>query len=94
MLATSFDRMGKQQNVAFALMIALSLKVRSIFGERSPKRAFTEQNQLGQAFLFDRFYPALGVGVQVWASRGYGERRDMTRVDDRAEGTRVLLIRS
>jgi hypothetical protein len=26
MLAASFDRMGKQQDVAFALMIALSVK--------------------------------------------------------------------
>src|ERR1700730_1584060 len=92
MLAAIFDRMGKQQNVAFALMIALSVKVRNVFGERSPQGALTEQNQLGQAFLFDRFYPALGVGVQVRASRGYGERVDMTRVDDRAEGTRVFRV--
>ena len=42
----------KQQDVAFAVMIALSMKVRNIFAERSPQGALTEQNQLGQAFLF------------------------------------------
>jgi hypothetical protein len=42
----------KQQDVAFALMIALSVKVRNTFGERSPQGALTEQNQLGQAFFF------------------------------------------
>ena len=34
MLAASFDRMGKQQDVAFALMIALSVKVRNVFPQR------------------------------------------------------------
>jgi predicted PurR-regulated permease PerM len=43
---------GKQQDVAFALMIALSVEVRNVFGECSPQGALTEQNQLGQTLLF------------------------------------------
>jgi hypothetical protein len=42
----------KQQDVAFALMIALSVEVRNVFGECSPQGALTEQNQLGQTLLF------------------------------------------
>lgn len=47
-----YSNRWKQQDVAFALMIALSVKVGNVFGQRSPQGALTEQNQLGQAFLF------------------------------------------
>jgi hypothetical protein len=50
--AALWNVLRKQQDVAFALMIALSVKVRNVFGERSPQGTLTEQNQLGQAFHF------------------------------------------
>jgi hypothetical protein len=47
-----YSNRWKQQDVAFALMIALSVEVRNVFGQRSPQGALTEQNQLGQTLLF------------------------------------------
>src|ERR1700693_1301843 len=32
------------------------------------QRGFTEQNELGKAFAFDRAYPPLRVTIQIWAA--------------------------
>src|SRR5262252_9353222 len=37
--------------------------------ERSPQRSFPEQDQMGQALLFNRSHPALRKSVQVRAAR-------------------------
>jgi len=32
------------------------------------QRGFTEQNELGKTFAFDRAYPPLRVTIQIWAA--------------------------
>ena len=39
------------------------------FGQRSPQRSFPEQDELGQALLFFRSYPAFRKSIQVRAAR-------------------------
>src|SRR5215831_16349148 len=49
--------------VAFFMIMLLEL------GKRSPQRGFPEQNQVGQALLFNRPHPALRKSVQIRAAR-------------------------
>jgi hypothetical protein len=37
--------------------------------QRSPQRSFPEQDELGQALLFDRSHPAFRKSIPVWAAR-------------------------
>src|SRR5215472_7867966 len=39
-----------------------------VLGERSPQRTFPEQDQVGQALLFNRSHPALCKSVQIRAA--------------------------
>src|SRR5437870_13128672 len=59
MLAVALIIARKQQNVPLALMIPLRMKVLHKLPQCTSQRAFTEQDQLRQAFLLYRAYPSL-----------------------------------
>ena len=44
----------KQQDIAPALVIPLSVEMVEVVAQCPPQRAFTEQDHLGQALLLDR----------------------------------------
>jgi hypothetical protein len=46
-------------------MIPLGMEMVDIVAQRLPQRPLAEEDHLAQAFLLDRPYPALGVGIQV-----------------------------
>src|SRR5262249_30016528 len=69
LLAADVCIQRKQQDIALALMIPLSVEVFDILSQRAPQRALTEQNHLGQALLLHRPDPALRIGIQVRAAR-------------------------
>jgi hypothetical protein len=66
----------EQQDIALPLRIPLGMEMFDIFAQRSPQRALTEKNELGQALLLHRPDPALRIGIQVRAARGQHERLD------------------
>ena len=49
----------EQQNIALALVIALSMVVIDIFIEGPSQRTLAKEDHLGQALIFNRPYPAL-----------------------------------
>jgi hypothetical protein len=51
--------------MALALMIPLLMVMVHILVEHMPQRGFAEQDHPGQGFVFDRSYPALGLGMQI-----------------------------
>src|SRR6516162_962752 len=61
---------GKKQNVALALVVAFLVIMLLELDERSPQRTFPEQDQVGQALLFNRSHPAFRKSVQIRAVRG------------------------
>jgi hypothetical protein len=48
--------------------------MRKELGQCPFERAFPEQDELEEAFLFHRSYPSLREGIQIWGARG-GRRR-------------------
>ena len=44
--------------------------VRKILIQRSPQAAFSDEDQMGETFLFDGSYPPFRKGVQVRAAGG------------------------
>ena len=50
-LATNVRIPGKQQDIAFPLVIPLSMEVLDVFAQCSPQRALAEEDHLGQALL-------------------------------------------
>src|SRR6516164_8799220 len=53
---------GEEQNVVLALVVAFFVIMLLELGERFPQRTFPEQDQMGQALLFNRSHPALCKG--------------------------------
>ena len=68
-LATNVRIPGKQQDIAFPLVIPLSMEVLDVFAQCSPQGALAEEDHLGQALLLHRPDPALRIGIQVRAER-------------------------
>jgi len=71
-LAARFGFIGgirEQQLVAFTLMVAFAVIMRAELDQSPQQRALTEQNQFGEALLFDRANPAfrecVGTGIQM-----------------------------
>jgi hypothetical protein len=58
----------EKQLVAFALMVAFAVIMRTELGQSPRQWGCTEQNQLGQAFLSDGMNPAFRKCVQIRAS--------------------------
>ena len=58
----------EEQNIALALVIALSMVVIDIFIDRPSQRTLAKEDHLGQALILHRPYPALGIGIQVRAA--------------------------
>ena len=65
---------GKQQDVALPLVIALSMIMFDVFAQRSPQRALSKEDHLGQALVLHRSDPALRIGIQVRAARRQRQR--------------------
>ena len=65
LLATSFRIPRKQQDLPFPLVIPLNMVMRDVFAQRSPQRALTKKNRLGQELLLHRSHPALRIAIQV-----------------------------
>src|SRR5215472_15412022 len=63
------SRGREEQNVALALVVAFLVIMLLELGERFPQRTFPEQDQMGQALLFNRPHPALCKSVQIRAAR-------------------------
>ena len=59
---------GEEQGVAFALMVALRMKMGDELGHGSVELAFTEQDEMGEALLLDGADPAFRKRVQIWTS--------------------------
>ena len=57
-------------------MISLRVKMRDEFGQCSPQRPFSEQNQPREALLFDGAHPSFSVAIQIWAPRRNFKRLD------------------
>jgi hypothetical protein len=55
----------KEQDIPFALMIALVMIVLDILLKCMAERRFTKKDKSRQALLFDESHPALRVGVQI-----------------------------
>ena len=53
----------EQQNIALALVIALSMVVIDIFIEGPSQRTLAKEDHLGQALILNRPYPALGIDI-------------------------------
>ena len=68
-LATNVRIPGKQQDIAFPLVIPLSMEVLDVFAQCAPQGALAEEDHLGQALLLHRPDPALRIGIQVRAAR-------------------------
>jgi hypothetical protein len=49
------------------------MKVLEEIGYRTPQRELSEQDESRQALLFYRTYPALRVGIQIWAPCWQGQ---------------------
>jgi hypothetical protein len=54
----------EEQYVVLTLMISLSVVMRHIVFHRPSHGSFAKGNDLGEALVFNRPYPALGVGRQ------------------------------
>src|SRR5215472_17058411 len=63
------SRGREEQNVALALVVAFLVIMLLELVERFPQRTFPEQNQMGQALLFNRSHPALRKSIQIRAAR-------------------------
>src|SRR5690242_4497304 len=50
--------------------------MRNEFSQHPLERAFTEQDELGKAFLFCRSHPSLREGIQIWAAAAEAETLD------------------
>ena len=59
---------GEEQNVPFALMVTFRMEMRDELGYSSLERTFSEQDQFGEALLFDRSDPPFRKRVQIWTS--------------------------
>jgi hypothetical protein len=70
------SRGGEEQNVALALMVAFCVIMLWELGERFPQRTFSEQDQMGQALLFNRSHQRSAKAFQ-FGLRG-GSRRHFT----------------
>jgi len=79
LLVSLFDRIRKQQMVAFALLVPFAVIVSAVLGQDPRQRPLAEQDYLGEAFLFDRTNPTFRECIQVWAlgrerNRSYSAR--------------------
>src|SRR5262249_60193095 len=82
----------EQQNIALALVIALSMVVIDIFIEGPSQRTLAKEDHLGQALILHRPDPALRISIHVRAARRQHERLDLTLSGNRPEGLSVLGI--
>ena len=80
-ISCSFPLQRKQNQILFALVVALLVIMHHILLQRSPQRTLPKQNQPRQAFLFDRSHPALRKRIQVRAPRWQANRFDTSRFD-------------
>src|SRR5262249_45836510 len=75
----------EQQNIALALVIALSMVVIDIFIEGPSQRTLAKEDHLGQALLLHRPDPALRIGIQVRAAGRQHEWFNLARRNDRSK---------
>jgi hypothetical protein len=66
-LITSLAGLSKrhEHHIAFSLVGTFLVKMCHVFCKHMPEGALTQEHQPRQRFLFDRTYPAFGVGIQI-----------------------------
>src|SRR6516162_7771583 len=67
------SRGREEQNVVLTLVVAFLVIMLLELDERFPQRTFPEQDQMGQALLFNRSHSALLKTVQIRAARRQSE---------------------
>jgi hypothetical protein len=70
------SRGREEQNVVLTLVVGFLVIMLLELDERFPQRTFPEQDQMGEALLFNRSHPAFRKSVQIRAARG--SRRHFT----------------
>ena len=82
----------KEQHIAFALMIALVMKMRPILRQRMAERRFPKQDEARQAFLLARSHPPLRVGVEMRRPRRQWDAPAPGGIDELLQGGTVLPV--
>ena len=80
----------KENHIPFPLMRPLGVVVLQKLGDRSLQRRFPEENQLVEAFFFDRPHETLRERIQVRASRRQAQAFDARRFEDAEKVTSTI----
>ena len=82
----------KQQDVPFALVIPLPVKVFDKLSQNSSQRSLAKQDEFREAFLFHGPHPSFRVSVQIRTARRQLDRPDAARRQRRPERGAELRV--